>query len=301
MAALHFAYRQRYAVTRVFDVFKSIFTSPAPLKRLAAFFVALAEMLGGVIGDGALTPLGEELDLTGYRLVFEDTFDGSSLDSGVWQYRGLGKSGENGYYSTTQARVEDGKLIITAEYLEDGPRGAGWYASDLQLRQKYKQGYFEISCKCSSGGDFWSAFWIQADHPYDHELSRGGVGGAEIDIMEATNYNAAFRSKKNSIISTVHCNGVDDDKENIDSLRLGFFKGKNIYEEYNRYGLKWTDSEYIFYINGVETARTSFGKGVSEVEEYVCVSMCIPQKVNLPKDARQEFAVDYLKIWQQGR
>ena len=53
--------------------------------------------------------------------------------------------------------------------------------------------------------------------------------------------------------------------ENIDSRNLGKFKGKNIHEEYNTYGLEWTDSEYIFYVNGVETRRTSFSKGVSQV------------------------------------
>lgn len=48
---------------------------------------------------------------------------------------------------------------------------------------------------------------------------------------------------------------------------MGFFKGKNIYDEYNTYGVGWTEDEYIFYTNGVETARMSFSKGVCDVNE----------------------------------
>ena len=69
-----------------------------------------------------------------------------------------------------------------AGILTDGAYGAGWYAAAISLFETYNRGYFEIRCKCNDGGEFWSAFWIQADHPYDHELSKGGVGGAELDI-----------------------------------------------------------------------------------------------------------------------
>ena len=100
----------------------------------------------------------------------------------------------------------------------------------------------------------------------------------------------------------MHCNGGDDDAENIDSRNLGKFKGKNIHEEYNTYGLEWTDSEYIFYVNGVETRRTSFSKGVSQVEETVRVSMCTPpvDEITLPHDFRTEFKVDYVRIYQKS-
>ena len=42
-------------------------------------------------------------------------------------------------------------------------------------------------------------------------------------------------------------------------------------------------------INGIETARSSFGNGVSEEEESVIVSLEIPEEVTLPKDFSSQF------------
>lgn len=295
MELLKFAYRQKEAVYRVDDVFRSIFANGFNPKRILAFFIALIEMIPG-IAEIPQTPLGQELNLDGYQLVFCDDFEGDSLDLNSWQY--IPWNARGGLINESQVEVRDGNLVITGEYREDGSEGPGWYCGDIQLKQQYKRGYFEIRCICNDGGDFWSAFWIQADHPYDHNISKGGIGGAELDIFEAMDADAG-PLKRNGITQTIHCNGYDDDAENIDSRCLGFFKANNIYKEYNTYGLEWTEDEYIFYVNGVETCRSSFAAGVSEVAENVRVSLCPPQEFKQSKDYKTQFIVDYVKIWQK--
>ena len=54
-------------------------------------------------------PRGEKLNLDGYRLVFEDEFDGDALDEAAWYYRasGLRRCGCN---APSQVRVENGRL-----------------------------------------------------------------------------------------------------------------------------------------------------------------------------------------------
>ncbi len=294
------AYRQKEAIYRVGDIFKSVFANGFNPKRIFAGLLAFFEMFGCVLFDLPVTPAGEELDLGGYEIVFCDEFDGDKLDTDVWEFRRYGADA-GAFDSPSQVSVSDGKLHIKVEYKEDGEYGAGWYMADLQLIKKYKQGYFEIKCKCNDGGDFWSAFWIQASHPYDHYISNGGLGGAELDIFEAADQESKIKRERYSITNTIHCNGFDDDIENIDSRGLGaFYVGNNIYENYNTYGLKWTEEEYIFYINGIETARSSFAKGTSQVEESVCVSVCAPSEVTIDKDITSEFTVDYVKIWQKA-
>lgn len=298
MSALDFAFRQQDAVYRIGRMAKGVFKNGFSFKKIIAVIVAFFEMFGSVIFDAPLTPAGQELNLDGYNLVFCDEFESSALNTAVWEFRHLGKD-SGGFNDVSQAKVKDGNLYITGEYKENGTYGSGWYAADLQLKKLYKQGYFEIRCICNKGDDFWSAFWIQADHPYDHALSNGGIGGAELDIFESiTKYNSK-PFMKNAVTNTVHCNGGDEDEENIDSRCIGKFKGKNIHEEYNTYGLEWTDSEYIFYINGVETGRTSFSKGVSQVEEHICVSLCMSGEINMNQDEKSIFTVDYVKIWQK--
>lgn len=296
MDLLKFAYRQKESVYRIGDLFRNLFNGDFSIKKVTALILAFFEMIGCVIFDSGLTPMGEELDLTGYNLVFCDEFDGDELNLDVWDYRASGAR-RNGFNSPNQVEVKDGKLVFTAEYREDGEYGAGWYAGMIRLREQYKQGYFEIKCICNDGGGFWSAFWIQADHPYDHYLSNGGIGGAELDIFEAMDANNKLT--RNTVAQTIHCNGVDDDIENIDSCCIGSFKGNNIFEEYNTYGLKWTEDEYIFYVNGVETGRSTWGKGVSQVPEEVIVSLEIPDPVpDFSKDYTSQYIVDYVKIYQ---
>ncbi len=190
---------------------------------------------------------------------------------------------------------------MTGEYFEDGIYGEGWYTGMIRLKERYCKGYFEIRCKVNAEPGYWSAFWLQADAPYTASVSKGGVGGAEIDIFES--YSAYDEIIKNSVKQHIFCAGVDGEEEGYQGLFLGDFYGNNIYDEFNTYGLEWTDEEYIFYINGVETRRSSFGNGVSEVEEYVIVSLELPEidKLNeLDKETYQTiYTVDYVKIYQK--
>ncbi len=296
---LKLAPRQLWGVEQQGFYLKEIFTS-FDIKRIIAGIVAFFELFGLTILDLPTTPRGEALDLTGYSIVFEDEFDGDALNTDVWKIRSNGAR-RGGFNSDSQIKVEDGNLVITGEYVEDGTYGDGWYAGMVSLKERYCKGYFEIRCKVNAGSGFWSAFWIQAEHPYEAEYSKGGVGGCEIDIFESMSYDSLIG--KDSVSQTVHCAGVDGAQEGYQSNNLGAFYGNNIYDEYNTYGLEWNDEEYIFYINGVETRRTSFGNGVSEVPEEVIISLEIPNAEEfegLDKESyKTEYIVDYVKIYQK--
>lgn len=304
MDALNFAYRQKASVYAVGDFFKNFFANGFSFKKIFAGFMAIIEMFGCVLFDKPVTPRGQELDLTGYSIVFEDNFDGNKLNTDAWNYRASGAR-RGGFNAESQVEVKNGNLYLTAEHRgEEGMYGEGWYAGMISLKEYYCRGYYEIRCKCNKDKGFWSAFWIQAQSPYDHYKSQGGVYGAELDIFEAMSADAKLKKNRNAVTQTIHCNGWDDDIENIDSRCLGDFKvGRDIYDEYNTYGLEWTEDEYIFYINGVESARSSFASGVSTVPEEVIVSLeipdTLPEKIANNKDYSTQMVVDYVKIYQK--
>lgn len=297
MDALHFAFRQKDAIYRIIDLIKGFSLKGFSFKKLISGLVIIAQLLGAAILDKPITPYGDKLDLTGYELVFCDEFEGDSLDLNVWEHRSVGAR-RCGFNSSSQVEVRDGTLILTGEYLEDGEFGAGWYAAMVHLKERYTRGYFEIKCKVNKGTGFWSAFWLQSPNAYSHERSMGGVGGAEIDIFESMTLDKKPGTDNAAITTTVHCNGGDDDAENIDSRLLGRYRGNDICNEYNTYGLKWTEDEYIFYVNGVESTRTSFSKGVSTTPEEVLVSLEIPDAMDNAKDFRTQMIVDSVSIYQ---
>ncbi|MBR3588949.1 MAG: glycoside hydrolase family 16 protein [Clostridia bacterium] len=292
------AYREAWAIVQIFEHTKEIWSSFS-IKGFFAGIMAIFELFGMLLFGHPITPSGQELNLDEYKLVLYDEFEGDSLNTNLWFHRGEGSQGQ-GKYSSEQVSFKDGNMIITGEYRENGKFGEGWYGAEVGTVNKYKHGYFEIRCICNKDPYFWSAFWIQADHPYDAEYSKGGVGGAEIDIFESMSHNSTY---SNSVTSTVHCAGVDGIQEGIQSANLGTFKANNIYEEYNTYGLEWTEDEYIFYINGVETVRTDFGNGVSQVAEMPIISLVVPSsdKFDLmdKETYNTQFKIDYVKIYQK--
>ncbi len=287
-------------VEKSVNAITALFTEQLPFKRIIASIMFFIELHSMIFFGTPMTPTGPELDLTGYELVFCDEFEGNALDTEAWFTRGNGPR-RGGFNASSQAKVHDGNLYLTGEYLADGEYGEGWYAGAVALNQKYKEGYFEISCICSSGGGFWSAFWLQADAPYTPEISQGGVGGAEIDIFEAMDYNKLL--SRNAVSHAIHCSGMKGDTSGeLNSKRLGSFYGNNIHKEYNTYGLKWTEEEYIFYVNGIESVRSTWADGVSTVPEQLIVSLEIPNELNdkvfEDKNYKTEFIVDYVKIYQ---
>ncbi len=287
--------KEHFVIDRITELGKNLFEAGA-IKRFFALMLTIVEMCVSLVFDTGVTPYGEALDLTGYELVFCDEFKGDSLNTDVWSYRALGAR-RDGYNAESQVTVKDGTLTITGEYLENGTYGEGWYAAMIRLKEEYTRGYFEIKCICSESDAFWSAFWMQSPNSYNPAISKGGIGGAEIDIFESIDRKLLQR---NTVIQTIYCAGIDGDMNSgVQGLTVARSKADDIHNKYNTYGLKWTEDEYIFYVNGIETARTAFGNGVSTTPEEVIVSLELSDDFSkLKKDYKTQMKVDYVKIYQ---
>lgn len=286
---------QRHAFDGFINVSKNIFADGFNFKRIFASLLAIVELFSAAVFKTPQPAVGDKLDLSGYTRVVYDDFDGDRLNTELWNCRGRGAQ-RSGFVSPSQIRVENGNLIITAEYLENGEFGPGWYSASVALNEWQEYGgYFEIKCRCNRDKGFWSAFWMQSAHSYDHDISAGGVGGAEIDIFEAMSYDKTLKKNRNSVTQTIWYNGGDDNPDELDKVAVGTYYADNIYDEYNTYGLMWTEDEYIFYINGVETARTS--TAVSHAPEQLIMSLCIPDEIGFDKDYKTEFIIDSVSIY----
>lgn len=277
-------------------------------KSIASFFASIIMFFCSAL-DIPCYPLGQELDMSKFTSepTFCDDF-GGELDRSVWsghyQYGTTTEARKGSYWNQHLAYTEDGNLIIPVVYLEDGMggTGAGWYTAGIDtdsdspngFSQKY--GYFECRCILPEGADVWSAFWLMNDGVYD--VDGTGIDGTEIDIFESDQYGNFL---PNAVSSNLHFDGYNDAHQKLGAKV--FLTGNNPYEEFNTYGLEWNENEYIFYINGRETFRTSYG-GVSQNEEYLILSVemrgedGIPsERANAPAEGSQ-FIVDYVKVYQ---
>jgi len=301
MKSLQFAWRQRHAFFTAFEMLKNLLTFKVPFTKIFATIIAIFQCFGCVISDTPMSPMGEELDLTGYSLVFSDEFDGDSLDYSKWSIRNTGAYNK-GFYCDDNLEVKDGNLIISGKYM-NGDYGDGWYASSIIADTTFCGGYFEMRAILSKNlmntRDFWSSFWITCDNVYNPEVSKGGPGGCEIDIMESHSGSYKLERHAQCVTHAVWCNGYDSDPDTIDGRNMGSYYVPDPFTTYNTYGLKWTDTEYIWYINGVETVRSSYPAGVSRVEEELVLSLSIPLYDfirEIGDDAN--FIIDYVRVYQ---
>ena len=99
-------------------------------------------------------------------------------------------------------------------------------------------------------------------------------------------------------------------EEKSQCVATPFIETNDPYEEFNTYGVEWNENEYIFYINGTETGRSSFG-GITEVPEYLLLTVEVGGSGGkageswagkaLAKDAETTaFIVDYVRVYQSG-
>jgi beta-glucanase (GH16 family) len=248
----------------------------------------------------------EPIDLKDYRLVFADEFDGEALDTDVWGIHNSEGRRKGGYWSLDQAQVRDGNLVIRTEYLENGKFGKGWYTCGLNTKKSFNRryGYYECRCILPKGHGLWSAFWLT--NPEVSKVTGTAVNGAEIDIFESPYY---FLPGKASylVTSNIHYNGYDLQTryKNVAISRLD----NNPYENFNTYGMLWTEDEYIFYINGYEVGRSTYG-GVSQAEEFMILSCEVDGAAATPTNGwsgnikhnggnsfTAEFIVDYVRVY----
>ncbi len=274
--------------------------------KLVNIVIALVNALLLLFNVSAVNPGANRIDTDKLELTFADEFDGDSLDTGKWRAHNSFGVRKGGYWSGSQAKVEDGDLVISTQYRDDGEFGPGWYTCGLSTADKFEQtyGYFECRCILPKGQGLWSAFWMT--NPNAGKESSDSSAGAELDIMESPFWHLGGKNSW-KVTQNIHYSGYDLKTR---YKNVGIFSLDNDpYENYNTYGLLWTPDEYVFYINGYETARTSFG-GVSKQPEFLILSCEVDGgsaeptfgwSGNISKNDKSsflaEFRVDYVRAY----
>lgn len=296
--------RQSKALKQIFTIFFDYKGSVTkPVLRFIAIMTAIVQLIGLVIFDYPVTPFGPKVDMSKFNLVWADEFDGTGVNASKWSghytYGDTASIRRGGYFQRDMATVNNGKLTIRTDYKENGLGGGGpgYYSYGMDTNSHYEQlfGYFEVSCILPKGTDLWAAFWMINEGTFQENGS--GADGAEIDIFESPNWGKKI--EQNSITSTIHFDGYGAAHQ---SEALGAFYANNPYEEYNTYGLEWNKNEYIFYVNGIESARTSFG--VSQNPEILILSTEVGGENAVPNSGLKnntypaDYVVDYVRAYQ---
>jgi beta-glucanase (GH16 family) len=187
----------------------------------------------------------------GYTLVWSDEFkgkEGSLPDASKWTYD-IGGSGwgnhELEYYTNRaeNARIEDGKLVITARReAYTGPDGAKFNYTSARLKTQglFSQAYgrFEARIKLPGGQGIWPAFWLLGDN-------FGSVGWpkcGEIDIMENVGKEPGINH--GSLHGPSSTNATSDT-----TATIALPAGQKLSDDFHVYAAEWEPGAVRFYLD----------------------------------------------------
>lgn len=231
-----------------------------------------------------------------YKLVWSDAFDGAEIDDSKWTTRQ--KDGMHG-----KSRIRDfctqldgkGNAVLVTQLVSDESKvgyeiESGMISTDNLHFWKY--GLFEARIKFESAAGHHGAFWLQSPH-YGVVTDDFAASGVEIDIVEY------FGNDKLS--QNLHWNKYGSKEKrwsgsgNLINAAIG-----TVDSAFHVYSLLWTPEEYVFYIDGIETWRTS--EAVSHHEEFIILSLLSATweaKKLKPENFPDTMEVDWVRVFQR--
>ena len=259
--------------------------------------------------SGVSVTMGNDLNLDGYSLVWEDNFDGSSLNRNDWNVE-LHEPGwvneELQEYVDSEKNIfiENGNLVIRP-VKSSGMNGKSYYTSgriSTQNKKDFTYGVFEARLKVPEGKGFLPAFWLMAT---DENIYGQWPRCGEIDIMEV------HGSDTKTTYATIHYGNPHRQSQATKTLDNGTFA-----DGFHTYAVKWEPGEISWYVDGFlihsENEWYSITEGQGEITYpapfdqpfYIILNLAVggswvgyPDRTTDFKNARYE--VDYVKVWQK--
>jgi len=178
-------------------------------------------------------------------LIWNDEFDGTSLDLNKWDFDiGTGSNGwgnnELQYYTSNSqnVKVEDGVLKITA--LNQSFAGSNYTSSRIVSRGNFafSSGKVKARIKLPEGQGIWPAFWML---PEDFEFGIWPASG-EIDILEI------LGQEPNKVHGTVHYGRYSPNNQMTGATyQIG---SPNFTEDFHLFEFEWKEDELSWFVDG---------------------------------------------------
>ena len=176
-------------------------------------------------------------------LVFQDEFNGTSLDTTKWGFDiGTGEWGwgnkEAQYYTDHNHSVKDGVLSINAK--KESYMSSSYTSSRLVTRNKvhFTYGYIEARIALPVGSGFWPAFWMMPNDNY----YGGWPYSGEIDIMEARGRLPYITS------SALHYNPRGNGDHDYSTSE---YHHSTSIASFHKFAVKWEEDVISFYVDDV--------------------------------------------------
>jgi beta-glucanase (GH16 family) len=226
-----------------------------------------------------------------WTLKFKDEFNGSSLDTSIWDTQ-RGKDNahygdpynpdiEDAYYKDSNTSVSKGSLVLTLKDESSNGYPATSGLIDSGNSYSYKYGYIESRIKVPRCDGCWPAFWM-LDAPVDDHWP------PEIDIFEFFNTNGDDQPHFN-----YHWN--DGGLRQSGPSTYGD-SGTDYTADWHTYGFLWTASKLQVYIDGKPGPSYTDASKITQTANYIIFNLGHYRGSSVQNGA--QMLVDYVRVWQ---
>ena len=186
----------------------------------------------------------------GYELVFSDEFNGTALDTQVWNVEVNGDGGGNNelqYYIRNNVKVADGALQITAKRENYGNKQFTSGRINSMGKAAFKHGIIQASIRLpQTANGLWPAFWLMGN---DMSSGIGWPYCGEIDVLEAGgSQGIAAGTQDRFFISALHwgpyTNGQHPMYGNNTTAPYSLQDGA-----FHLYTLEWDETKIAMYLD----------------------------------------------------
>ncbi len=250
------------------------------------------------IDQGYTTPLEYE----GYTLVWNDEFDGTTLNTDDWVYEigdgcpnlcGWGNN-EQQYYRRENTWVEEGTLIIEARNESFGGRNYTSSRIKTQGKQSFQYGRIDIRALLPVGQGIWPALWMLGNDI----TTVGWPKCGEIDIMEMIGGNG----RENTVHGTIHW----DYNGHVQAGYSRRLPQGTYADEYHVFSITWDESEIRWFVNDHQYGVIDITPGhMAEFHQEfffifnIAVGGNWPGNPNETTMFNQQMKVDYIRVFQK--
>jgi beta-glucanase (GH16 family) len=254
------------------------------------------------------------LSAQNWQLVWEDDFNGSSLDQSKWTHDiGTGSqynlwgwgNGESQFYQSQNTTINNGIATITVKEEPNGivdSWGNSSYYSSSKITTKgifdFRYGKVEARIKTIDGQGFWPAFWMLPSNgswPCD----------GEIDIMEQWGGNGpTYETTGAAHIGA--CPGASSYESGSIYISSGSYA-----DDFHTYAVIWSEDTVKWYIDDVElffltpdsyaTIPSQHLWPFNSSEWYLMINLAITQAgPNANTVLPNQIEIDYVRVYQEN-
>ncbi|NQU42484.1 VCBS repeat-containing protein, partial [bacterium] len=167
-----------------------------------------------------------------WNQIFEDEFDGTSLDWSVWSSQAGPSAGRNESRWPENNEVRDGVLHQVFKFDPSRYPGKDWTSAHIWTQQQFKYGYYECTMRYAAAPSLNNAFWLYRPYGFYPQL--------EVDINEGHYPNEIA-------MNTHYLTASDEHYTKGQSIQI---PGLFLSDEFHVYGCEYTENEIIYYFDG---------------------------------------------------